>query len=135
MGPAPVSMQEYKSVLAEAAKPGTLDLVKVSLALSGIELAPGATFKFLGYELHCKAGKGGALRVHYQKDKETGRQEDEKSRRSKWEERAKLRTRRETSGRVGRRGRETRAERAISQAAPAASLSLGCGDIDGTRSL
>src|SRR5438093_11565690 len=26
---------------AEAAKPGTLDLVKVSLALSGIELAPG----------------------------------------------------------------------------------------------
>src|SRR5437667_454904 len=41
MGPAPVSMQEYKAVLAEAAKPGTLDLVKVSLALSGIELAPG----------------------------------------------------------------------------------------------
>src|SRR5947208_16193385 len=34
-------MQEYKAVLAEAAKPGTLDLVKVSLALSGIELAPG----------------------------------------------------------------------------------------------
>src|SRR5437868_4790721 len=30
MGPAPVSMQEYKAVLAEAAKPGTLDLVKVS---------------------------------------------------------------------------------------------------------
>src|SRR5437879_5842073 len=41
MGPAPVSMAEYKAVLAEAAKPGTLDLVKVSLALSGIELAPG----------------------------------------------------------------------------------------------
>jgi hypothetical protein len=41
MGPAPVSMQEYKAVLAEAAKPGTLDLVKVGLALSGIELAPG----------------------------------------------------------------------------------------------
>src|SRR5437899_11554937 len=41
LGPAPVSMQEYKAVLAEAAKPGTLDLVKVSLALSGIELAPG----------------------------------------------------------------------------------------------
>jgi predicted ATPase with chaperone activity len=41
MGPAPVSMHEYKAVLAEAAKPGTLDLVKVSLALSGIELAPG----------------------------------------------------------------------------------------------
>src|SRR5437016_3988016 len=41
MGPAPVSMQEYKAVLAEAAKPGTLDLVKVSLALRGIELAPG----------------------------------------------------------------------------------------------
>lgn len=41
MGPAPVTMQEYKSVLAEAAKPGTLDLVKVGLALSGIELAPG----------------------------------------------------------------------------------------------
>jgi hypothetical protein len=34
-------MAEYKAVLAEAAKPGTLDLVKVSLALSGIELAPG----------------------------------------------------------------------------------------------
>ena len=41
LGPAPVSLQEYKAVLAEAAKPGTLDLVKVSLALSGIELAPG----------------------------------------------------------------------------------------------
>src|SRR5260370_30195868 len=42
-GPAPVSMQEYKAVLAEAAKPGTLDLVKVNLVLSGIELAPGVT--------------------------------------------------------------------------------------------
>jgi hypothetical protein len=42
-GPAPVSMQEYKAVLAEAAKPGTLDLIKVNLALSGIELAPGVT--------------------------------------------------------------------------------------------
>ncbi|HVH62419.1 MAG TPA: hypothetical protein VNA65_02345, partial [Candidatus Dormibacteraeota bacterium] len=41
LGPAPVSMQEYKAVLAEAAKPATLDLVKVGLALSGIELAPG----------------------------------------------------------------------------------------------
>src|SRR5437879_1829575 len=41
MGPAPVSAAEYRAVLAEAAKPGTLDLVKVSLALSGIELAPG----------------------------------------------------------------------------------------------
>jgi predicted Ser/Thr protein kinase len=41
LGPAPVSMGEYKAVLAEAAKPGTLDLVKVGLALSGIELAPG----------------------------------------------------------------------------------------------
>ncbi len=41
LGPAPVSMQEYKAVLSEAAKPGTLDLVKVSLALSGIEMAPG----------------------------------------------------------------------------------------------
>ena len=40
-GPAPVSMHEYKLVLAEAAKPGTLDLTKVTLALSGIELAPG----------------------------------------------------------------------------------------------
>src|SRR4029077_4660009 len=40
-GPAPVSLQEYRAVLAEAAKPGTLDLVKVTLALSGIELAPG----------------------------------------------------------------------------------------------
>jgi predicted Ser/Thr protein kinase len=42
-GPAPVSMQEYKTVLLEAAKPGTLDLIKVNLALSGIELAPGVT--------------------------------------------------------------------------------------------
>jgi hypothetical protein len=42
-GPAPVSMQEYKTVLQEAAKPGTLDLIKVNLALSGIELAPGVT--------------------------------------------------------------------------------------------
>src|SRR5207247_5734851 len=41
LGTAPVSMAEYKAVRAEAAKPGTLDLVKVSLALSGIELAPG----------------------------------------------------------------------------------------------
>jgi predicted Ser/Thr protein kinase len=40
-GPAPVSMHEYRTVLAEAAKPGTLDLTKVTLALSGIELAPG----------------------------------------------------------------------------------------------
>ena len=40
-GPAPVSMNEYRQVLAEAAKPGTLDLTKVTLALSGIELAPG----------------------------------------------------------------------------------------------
>ena len=42
-GAAPVSMQEYKTVLQEAAKPGTLDLIKVNLALSGIELAPGVT--------------------------------------------------------------------------------------------
>src|SRR6195256_3438595 len=42
-GPAPVSMAEYRAVLVEAAKPGTLDLVKVNLALSGIELAPGVT--------------------------------------------------------------------------------------------
>src|SRR5256885_673349 len=40
-GPAPVSMAEYRSVLAEAAKPGTLDLVKVNVVLAGIELAPG----------------------------------------------------------------------------------------------
>jgi predicted Ser/Thr protein kinase len=40
-GPAPVSMHEYKLVLAEAAKPGTLDLTKVTMALHGIELAPG----------------------------------------------------------------------------------------------
>ena len=40
-GPAPVSMHEYKVVLAEAAKPGTLDLTKVTMALHGIELAPG----------------------------------------------------------------------------------------------
>ena len=40
-GPAPVSMHEYRLVLAEAAKPGTLDLTKVTMALSGIELAPG----------------------------------------------------------------------------------------------
>jgi len=42
-GPAPVSLHEYRLVLAEAAKPGTLDLTKVSAALSGIELAPGVT--------------------------------------------------------------------------------------------
>ncbi|TAN35101.1 hypothetical protein EPN29_00295 [bacterium] len=42
-GPAPVSLQEYRAVLAEAAKPSTLDLVKVSRALSGIELAPGVS--------------------------------------------------------------------------------------------
>jgi predicted Ser/Thr protein kinase len=40
-GPAPVSMAEYRTVLAEAAKPGTLDLVKVGRVLAGIELAPG----------------------------------------------------------------------------------------------
>ena len=40
-GPAPVSMAEYRQVLAEAAKPGTLDLPKVNRVLSGIELAPG----------------------------------------------------------------------------------------------
>src|SRR5437879_4207029 len=34
-------MAEYRAVLAEAAKPGTLDLVEVRLARSGIELAPG----------------------------------------------------------------------------------------------
>src|SRR5438045_8019533 len=34
-------LAEYKAGLAEGAKPGTLDLVKVSLALSGIERAPG----------------------------------------------------------------------------------------------
>ena len=42
-GPAPVSMHEYRAVLAEAAKPGTLDLTKVTAALAGIELAPGVT--------------------------------------------------------------------------------------------
>jgi predicted Ser/Thr protein kinase len=42
-GPAPVSMLEYKAVLTEAARPGTLDLTKIALALSGIELAPGVT--------------------------------------------------------------------------------------------
>ena len=40
-GPAPVSMQEYKAALAEAAKPATLDITKVNIALAGIELAPG----------------------------------------------------------------------------------------------
>ena len=40
-GPAPVSMAEYKAVLLEAAKAGTLDLVRVGVALAGIELAPG----------------------------------------------------------------------------------------------
>src|SRR2546427_3880399 len=40
-GPAPVSMHEYKLVLAEAATPGTLDLTKGTMALHGIELAPG----------------------------------------------------------------------------------------------
>ena len=42
-GPAPVSLHEYKLVLADAAKPGTLDLTKVAAALAGIELAPGVT--------------------------------------------------------------------------------------------
>ena len=42
-GPAPVSLHEYRTVLADAAKPGTLDLTKVTAALSGIELAPGVT--------------------------------------------------------------------------------------------
>src|SRR6266581_3625861 len=42
-GPAPVSLREYRAVLAEAAKPGTLDLTKVTAALAGIELAPGVT--------------------------------------------------------------------------------------------
>src|SRR5207245_11092284 len=42
-GPAPVSLREYRAVLAEAAKPGTLDLTKVTSALAGIELAPGVT--------------------------------------------------------------------------------------------
>ena len=45
-GPAPVSLHEYRLVLADAAKPGTLDLTKVSAALSGIELAPGVTEAF-----------------------------------------------------------------------------------------
>jgi predicted Ser/Thr protein kinase len=40
-GPAPVSLAEYRQVLAEAAKPATLDMTKVTLALSGIELAAG----------------------------------------------------------------------------------------------
>ena len=40
-GPAPVSMAEYRQVLADAAKPGTLDLPKVNRVLAGIELAPG----------------------------------------------------------------------------------------------
>ena len=35
-GPAPVSMAEYRTVLAEAAKPGTLDLIKVSRVLAGV---------------------------------------------------------------------------------------------------
>jgi tRNA A-37 threonylcarbamoyl transferase component Bud32 len=43
MGPAPVSMREYKTVLADAARTGSLDLVKVNIALTGIELAPGVT--------------------------------------------------------------------------------------------
>src|SRR5260370_29461773 len=34
-------MAEYKTVLAEAGKPGTLDMVKVNAVLAGIELAPG----------------------------------------------------------------------------------------------
>ncbi|TMB96937.1 MAG: hypothetical protein E6J40_09165, partial [Chloroflexi bacterium] len=42
-GPAPVSLREYRAVLADAAKPGTLDLTRVTAALAGIELAPGVT--------------------------------------------------------------------------------------------
>ena len=42
-GPAPVSMQEYRTMLADAARGGSLDLVKVNIALTGIELAPGVT--------------------------------------------------------------------------------------------
>jgi len=42
-GPAPVSLEEYKTVLAEAAKPSTLDMAKVTVVLAGIELAPGVT--------------------------------------------------------------------------------------------
>jgi predicted Ser/Thr protein kinase len=42
-GPAPVSLQEYRTVLAEAAKPVTLELNKVTMVLSGIELAPGVS--------------------------------------------------------------------------------------------
>ncbi len=42
-GPSPVSLREYRAVLADAAKPGTLDLTKVTAALAGIELAPGVT--------------------------------------------------------------------------------------------
>ncbi len=42
-GPAPVSLQEYRAVLAAAAKPVTLELNKVTIVLSGIELAPGVT--------------------------------------------------------------------------------------------
>src|SRR5947208_2902275 len=62
MGPAPVSMAEYKAVLAEAAKPGTLDLVKVSLALSGIELAPGVLEAVRAAPLQVKAN-GGVLLI------------------------------------------------------------------------
>ena len=43
MGPAPVSLHEYKTVLTDAARTGSLDLVKVNIALTGIELAPGVT--------------------------------------------------------------------------------------------
>ena len=40
-GPAPVSLHEYRMVLADAAKPTVLDLPRVTSALAGIELAPG----------------------------------------------------------------------------------------------
>jgi predicted Ser/Thr protein kinase len=42
-GPAPVSMAEYRQVLAEAARPVTLEVHKVTIVLSGIELAPGVS--------------------------------------------------------------------------------------------
>jgi predicted Ser/Thr protein kinase len=42
-GPAPVSLQEYRTVLAEAARPVTLEVNKVTFVLSGIELAPGVS--------------------------------------------------------------------------------------------
>jgi hypothetical protein len=43
VGPAPVSVQEFKAVLTDAAKPARLDQATVEAALAGLVLAPGVS--------------------------------------------------------------------------------------------